>query len=122
MTRFLEQFVTWLISVRWFLLVFALLSAAAAFFPSRQVRFDRSIEHMFAPNDPLLAPYQRLKRDFGGNEVVMAVYQDEQLLAADGSGIERLAQISQKIKDVPGVRDALSLAEVSTLLEKLEGA
>ena len=29
---------------------------------------------MFAHSDPLLPPYQRLKQEFGGNEVVLAVY------------------------------------------------
>jgi predicted RND superfamily exporter protein len=120
MSRHLERFVAFLIHARWPLFGIALLIAAAAYIPSRQVRFDRSIEHMFAKSDPLLPPYQRLKRDFGGNEVVMAVYQDEHLLDPAGRGIERLAQISRRMKDVAGVQDVLSLAEVNALLERLE--
>ena len=65
------------------------------------------------PDDPLLPPYQRLKRDFGGNEIVLAVYHDEHLLDADGSGLERLAEISQRIETVPGVDDVLSLAKIN---------
>jgi predicted RND superfamily exporter protein len=119
MNRHLERFVSFLITARWPLFGVALLLAAGAYFPSRQVRFDRSIEHMFAPRDPLLPPYQRLKREFGGNEVVMAVYQDEHLLDPDGSGILRLAEISASMKNVAGVRDVLSLAEVNVLLDQL---
>src|SRR6478672_2409097 len=120
MTRFLERFSSFLIAARWPLLVSAIVMAAVAYGPSRQLRFDRSIEHMFAPGDPLLAPYQRLKQRFGGNEIVMAVYQDEHLLDADGRGIERLRSVSQRMKQVAGVRDVLSLAEVGGLLDLLE--
>src|SRR6476660_876551 len=120
MSRLLQRFVSFLIAARWPLLGLALLSAATGYVPSKQVRFDRSIERMFAPNDPLLPPYLRLKDDFGGNEVVMAVYQDEHLLDPDGAGIRRLAEISASMKNVAGVRDVLSLAEVSALLERLE--
>jgi uncharacterized protein len=116
----MQRFVTFLIAARWPLFGVALLAAAAAYYPSRLVRFDRSIENLFAASDPLLAPYQRLKRDFGGNEIVMAVYQDEHLLDPDGRGITRLAEISQRMKSVPGVHDVLSLAEISELLEQLE--
>ena len=88
MNRFLERFASFLIAARWPLLITAVVLAAAAYGPSRELRFDRSIEHMFAPNDPLLPPYQRLKQQFGGNEVVLAVYQDEHLLDPDGYNLE----------------------------------
>ncbi len=93
---------------------------AAAYIPSRYVSFDRSIERMFAQDDPLLAPYQRLKREFGGNEVVMAVYQDDHLLDPDGRGLKRLEEISRRIETVPGIHDVLSLAKINQLLEQLE--
>jgi uncharacterized protein len=122
MNGFLNRLIDALISYRWLLLIVGVVLAVAAYFPSRHVQFDRSIERMFAPNDPLLAPYQRLKRDFGGNEVVMAVYRDEQLLAPDGSGLARLAEISGRMKKVSGVRDVLSLAEIDALLNQLNKA
>lgn len=113
--RFVEQLVQW----RYALLALGLLAGVAAWFPASRMKFDRSIENMFAADDPILAPYRRLKAQFGGNEVVLAVYRDPQLLAADGRGIRRLAQISREAKGVPGVKDALSLAEVNQLLETL---
>jgi len=120
MNRFLERLASFLIAARWPLLIAAVVIAAAAYGPSRHLRFDRSIEHMFAPSDPLLPPYQRLKQQFGGNEIVLAVYQDEHLLDPDGRGIERLRQVSQRMKQVAGVRDVLSLAEVDRLLAQLQ--
>jgi hypothetical protein len=114
------RFIHFLIAARWPLFIVGLLLAAVTWFPAQHVSFDRSIEKMFAANDPLLAPYERLKRDFGGNEIVLAVYRDEQLLAPDGSGLQRLSTISQRLKNVPGVRDVLSLAQINELLTQLE--
>ena len=114
-----ERFVEVLIRWRHWLLAAAVLLAACAWYPARRMEFDRSIENMFAADDPILAPYRRLKAQFGGNEIVLAVYRDPELLAADGRGIRRLAEISDRTKKVPGVKDALSLAEVNRLLENL---
>lgn len=103
--RLAGKWVAW----RWWLLGLAALLAAVAFGPSRRVQFDRSLENMFAPDDPLLPPYQKLKRVFGGNELVLAAYSDPDLLHPDGSGIRRLAEISRSCERVPGVRAVLSL-------------
>src|SRR5262245_63164036 len=116
----MQRFTEFLIWARWQLFALSTLLAALALWPASQVRFDRSIENMFAPSDPLLPPYQRLKERFGGNEVVLAVYRDERLMDFDGRGIERLANVSRRMKAVEGVRDVLSLAEINALLEKLE--
>jgi hypothetical protein len=83
--------------------------AVLAFVPASRIEFDRSVENMFAPDDPLLVPYRKLKRTFGGNEVVVAVYRDEQLLDPDGRGIRRLAEIRRELEALPGVYAALSL-------------
>ena len=120
MSRFIDRFVTLIISARYPFFGIALLLAAVAWYPARLVRFDRSIENMFAADDPLLAPYQRLKQYFGGNEVVMAVYRDPELLDPSGRGIKRLEDISRRMETVPGVEDVLSLAKVNSLLEQLE--
>ena len=117
---FTQRFVRLLIVSRWPLLFAAIVLAAISYGPASRVRFDRSIERMFAPGDPLLPPYERLKSRFGGNEIVLAVYADDHLLAADGSGLARLAQVSRNLKGVAGVRDVLSLAQVNALLEDLE--
>lgn len=109
-----------LISARWWLLGAALLVVALAYAPSRYLQFDRGIERLFSPRDPVLAPYQRLKRDFGGNEIVLVVYRDEQLLDPDGSGIRRQHDVARRIETVPGIADVLSLAKISELLERLD--
>ena len=94
---------------RWPLLALAALLAVLAVWPANRVAFDQSIESMFAPDDPLLAPYLKLKRTFGGNEIVLAVYEDPELLDPGKRGIRRLAEISRRCEQVPGVRAVLSL-------------
>lgn len=103
--RFVDRWIAW----RTALLLAGLALAAASFAPARQLRFDRSIENMFAPDDPLLVPYEKLKRSFGGNEIVVAVYLDEELLHPDGRGIERLAQVRARLEAVAGVKGVVSL-------------
>jgi len=98
-----------LIAYRWPLLALAVVAAACAYLPASRMQFDRSIENMFSPDDPLLPPYHLLQDTFGGNEVVMAVYVDPELLNPDGSGIKRLISIAGKCRAVPGVDDVLSL-------------
>ena len=115
-----EHFVRFLFASRWWLFAVAVVVAALAVWPARQMRFDRRIERMFSADDPLLPPYERLKSQFGGNEIILAVYADPELMAADGRGIRRLDAISARLKAVPGVRDVLSLAQINALLARLE--
>ena len=119
MSEFLARM---LIRYRWWLLAVGVLLAILCFGPAQRLDFDRSIENMFAPDDPLLPPYSKLKRTFGGNEVVLAVYQDADLLDDSRRGIERLAEISAALEATPGVRGVLSLAQLDVSLEKMGAA
>ncbi len=109
MPAFSQRIVDRLIAWRFPLLGIALVAAAVAIVPSRQLQFDRSIDSMFAPGDPLIGPYHQLKRTFGGNEVVLAVYADPGLLSTDGNGIRRVAEVSRRLKEVEGVADVISI-------------
>ena len=109
MKKFSAALVDLLIAQRIPLFLTAAVLGAAAFWPAGGIQFDRSVENMFAPGDPLLEPYLKLKRTFGGNELVMAVYADDDLLEPNAGGIRRLAKIRKRLNDVPGVRSALSL-------------
>ncbi|MCO6457400.1 MAG: MMPL family transporter [Pirellulaceae bacterium] len=106
-----------LVAGRWPLLLLALALVVVAWPASRKLQFDRSIENMFAADDPLLPPYRQLKARFGGNEMALVVYRDPQLLAADGSGLVRLAAATERLKQVAGVQDVLSLSEVDRAMQ-----
>ncbi len=109
MSAFCQRVIDRLIAWRTPLLGLALVAAAAAFFPARNLEFDRSIDSMFAADDPLIAPYHRLKRAFGGNEVVLAVYADADLFKPDASGIHRVAEVSRRLEDIEGVAGVISI-------------
>lgn len=132
-----------LIKARYPLLAIAVIASAAAFVPSRQLDFDRSIENMVERDEGIVgraarrafgwlgvasdesegrnlaAPYKKLKRTFGGNEIVLAVYRDERLMAKDGSGIERLGRLSERLREVDGVQEVLSLAQIDQTLKQV---
>lgn len=110
-----HNFIAAVVAWRWPLLVLAIVLAVAAWFPSRRVTFDRSIENMFSPRDPVMEPFRRFKAVFGNQEVLLAVYEDPELLAEDGHGLKRLQQVSNSLRNVTGVRDVLSLAEINEL-------
>lgn len=109
-----QRITRWLIAWRWPLLVLAAALAAAAWLPARNLGFDRSIENMFAPDDPLLPPFKQLKRTFGGDEIALAAYVDPDLLAS--AGLDRLEKLTEELAAVPGVQNAFSLASVRPLL------
>ena len=103
-----------LIRYRWPLLALALTASAAGYLPAQRLGFDRSIENMFAPDDPVLAPFRKLKRTFGGDEVALAAYVDRDLLTPDG--LKRLAEITNGLAAVPGVERTFSLSTVEQFL------
>lgn len=97
----------WLVERRWRLLALGLLLTLVAYFPAQRLAYDRSVENMFAPDDPILAPYHKLQRTFGGNEVALAAYDDADLLTL--GGLERLEKLSAALEHVEGIASVLSL-------------
>ena len=102
-----ERFVRGLIAWRWLLLLVALAAAAVCYTPAQQLSLDRSIENMFAPGDPILEPYGRLKQAFGANDIVLAAYVDPHLMTS--AGLARLGRLTAQLQQVPGVSAVLSL-------------
>ncbi len=97
------------IDLRWLWLALGIVLTAAAVYVGQGLSLDRSIENMFAPDDPLLESFQRFNRIFGGNEVVLGVYREPDLFADDGSGMARLEKVRHQIEALDGVREVLSL-------------
>lgn len=89
------------------LLGLALVLGVVSLPASLQLDFERSVESMFAPDDPLLEPYRRLQRVFGGTELILAVYTAPDLMTAEGA--DRLRAVGRKIEDVPGVASVMTL-------------
>ncbi|HEX4130507.1 MAG TPA: MMPL family transporter [Pirellulales bacterium] len=109
----LQRLVDLLLAWRLPLLIVGLLVTVVAVPASRHLEFNRSIEAMFAPDDPLLDPYRRLKRIFGGDEIALAAYVDPQLL--EPPGLDRLEHLTNELAAVPGVITAFSLTSSPVL-------
>ncbi|WP_145063024.1 efflux RND transporter permease subunit [Adhaeretor mobilis] len=107
--RALQTFIEFTIRWRYALLAIAVALGVAGALTGRSLTLDRSIENMFAEDDPILVPYRRLQRTFGENEIVMAIYADEQLTS--DSGKERIGTLVEKLRATPGVVAAVSLLD-----------
>ena len=107
--------------VRWRtpLLLVGVLIAAVSLPLSRTLRLDWQLDRMFPTGDELVASYHRLEERFGGNEVVIAVYRDPDLWNESGVGLERLAEISERLSKVDGVAAVLSLSELHRILDQM---
>ncbi|MBA2114557.1 efflux RND transporter permease subunit [Bremerella alba] len=97
------------IALRWLLLAIGIALTVGAVYLGQGLSFDRSIENMFAAEDPLIQSHEQFNRIFGGNEVILGVYQDDQLFAEDGSGLDRVREVRTKIEDLDGIKEVLSL-------------
>ena len=97
--------------IRYRLVLFGIAAIVAMLsnIPASRLSLDRSIDTMFAADDPILASYHKLKRTFGGNDVVLCVYDDPELLNEDRSGLKRMTKIGRKLANAPGVHGILSL-------------
>lgn len=100
-----ERWIAW----RWLWLVLGLLAMAVSFPASQRLEFDRSLEKMFASDHPALDSYRKLKRTFGGDQIVAVAYHDPDVLSADG--MARLKQLQSQLAKVPGVEAAISLRD-----------
>lgn len=105
----MERISTLLVHHRIVLLSFAGLAIVLATYPSLQLDFDRRVESMFPANDPRLAGYQRSKELFGGAETCAVAYTDDALLTEEG--LERVRRLGERLRQLPGVESALSLAD-----------
>jgi predicted RND superfamily exporter protein len=104
----------WLIRVRWGLLALALILGAVGTYVGSGLTMDRSLERMFAPDDPLLPAYQKLQKAFGKHQIVLAIYRDEQLDEAEG--LARVNELAQRARSIPGVVSVVSMHDVPGLV------
>ena len=99
----------WLIAHRRWLLYLGLVLAVAGAYVGRDLQLDRSIERMFADDDPVLEPYRKLRETFGRHEIVLAIYSEPELTSS--SGKERLAKVTEQVRGIPGVVSVVSLLD-----------
>lgn len=115
-----HRFADRLVRGRFALALVGILIAAIAYPVSTRVDFDRSITAMFAADDPALVAYRELEQSFGGNAVVMLVYEDAEFQTDEG--LARNQTLSLEIESIPGVAGVLSPSVLNGAVEKIRPA
>ena len=98
----LTTFVDFLIRRRTPIFWAAVVITILAYFPAQRLSFNETIESMYADDDRHLTDYLDSKRWFGGDELVIIVYQDPELF--ETSGQARSIELAEKLSQIPGVQ------------------
>lgn len=89
-------------------LLAAIFLALLAAIPASQLKFDQSIEALYAPSNPRLIAFKKSKAWFGGDEFVILAYADPELLDEDQNLTEasrdRILALEEKLAAVPGIQ------------------
>ncbi len=113
--RVIEGLVRW----RWLGLTLAVLLTLVAWPISLQLKFEQSIESLYARDNPRLLAFRRSKATFGGDEFLIVAYTDPELLTADGAvsdaARDRLEGLVKQLREVPGI-DPASIQDLATSL------
>lgn len=110
-----------LVRRRWIFAVLFVALTAAAWYPSQQLKFSRTIETMFPPGRPLMNAYQRLKRTFGGSDLLLVAYASPDFRDRPREALDRLRSAGERVRKVKGVQDVLSLATIDDSLREKFG-
>ena len=97
---------------RWVWFSISILLLVVAWPGSQRLRFDRSLHRMFAPDDPTRMDFEFLQSKFGVSDLVVFAFRDERLWERDGTGLERLKRIRERIEAIPGVGIAMDLSSI----------
>ncbi len=107
-----NRLIAWLIRWRAWLLVAGVALAAGGAVLGRHLQLDRSIEHMFAADDPILVPYHKLQDTFGKHETVLVAYSEPELTTP--AGLARLEKLADQAREIPGIVAVVSLLDPPT--------
>lgn len=115
----LARLIDLLIRRRGAILLGSLLLTIAAFYPASQLRFDQSLESLFAHSNPRLRDYVESKSLFGGDEFAIVAYAEPQLLSADRTVTAEaeadIAEFAEQLGKTPGVVSVQDLRSSMTI-------
>lgn len=111
--------VNWLVNYRFWTLGFILLVSIPCAFLSNRLAFDQSIESLYAHNNPQLMNFLQSRKWYGGEELIMCVWTQPDLLDEDGNvtdeGLEEVHQFEDKFRALPGI-DVQSVQSIAGML------
>ncbi len=105
---------------RWILFGLASVLGVIAWPASERLNLDRSLQTMFAVDDPVRQDFELLESRFGISNLVVLAYRDPDFWNDDGSGLKRLQAVSQRVAAIDGVESVMELSQVDAMLSKLE--
>jgi predicted RND superfamily exporter protein len=99
----------WLVRERKWLLILSLLLFAVSWPIADRLTYDRSIESLYAPDDPHLEDYLESKALFGGDELAIVAYTDPKLFAEGTMELSpeaerRIRWLAGELSRIEGVR------------------
>lgn len=100
--------VDWLIQQREALLGVALVLTVLAWPWSQRLKFDQSIESLYAEEDPHLRDFLSSRNLFGGDEFLIIAYSEPNLFQPDSNALTdaasaRIGKLAERLSQVPGV-------------------
>lgn len=110
-----------LVRRRHYFLLAAMIAACLCLLFSPKLDFNRSMQNMFASDDQILPDYRKLTSVFGSNEAVLLVFESPGLLEQDQAGIERIARLTQRVEQVDGVAEVISLSQLDKTMRDVFG-
>lgn len=96
LTPFTDRVAAALIRWRYPLLVVAVVLLAASTWLARDIKFDQTIESLYAYDDPHLRDYLESKRLFGGDEFLIVAWREPGLFSNEDDHEDELTESSRK--------------------------
>lgn len=79
---------------------------------AQRLPVDRDLARMLPPGDPDREGWEEFRRIFGDHDMVLVAYRDEHLFSPDGRGMQRLAKVANRLRELRGVKDVWSLDQL----------
>src|SRR5438270_13470395 len=100
--RWLARLIDLLVRYRFPILAVAVVASLLSVYPATQLKFNQSIESLYADDDVHLQDFLASKRLFGGDELVGVVYRDPDLFTH--RGLARVRQLAEALSEGSGVK------------------
>lgn len=140
--KFIVKLANLLVQHHLLFLLFGVILSLASIVPAQYLTLDQSIESLYAPTDPKLLNHLESKELFGGDEFLMVVWKQENLLEEDGefeddepedeeldddeenfeeevSVLESIREFANQLGDIPGIAKE-STKSLTNMLEPEE--
>ncbi len=117
LNRFFENVGAWSYDHRWWVLLFSGLLFAASAYLASLAHVDMTFEAFFEEKDPTYSAYLQYQKDFGSDETSYILYElpDKEHGPFDLEAMQKIAQLTTELEQVPFVDEVTSLANVEIM-------